>query len=78
MAEKKAARKTFEERMDCVQQILARMESGTAPLEQLLKDYEQGTAVLNEMEKELTEARQRLTVLRRQSDGELAEESLED
>ena len=44
----------------------------------ILKDYEAAGKLLARMEKELAEARQKLTILRAQPDGTLAEEPLEE
>ena len=58
---------TFEERLQQVEALIAKMESGEMPLED----------ALNALEKELTAAQQRLTVLRQQS-GEDVELPMEE
>ena len=57
---------TFEERLQQVEALIAKMESGEA-----------GLNALNALEKELTAAQQRLTVLRQQS-GEDIEVPMEE
>ncbi len=79
MAGKKtAAGGTFETRMAELETLIARMESGEAPLDSILRDYEAAGKLLTQMEKELAEARQKLTILRAQPDGTEREEPLED
>lgn len=57
---------TFEERLQQVEALTAKMESGEMPLEEAMQQYEAGLNALNALEKELTAAQQRLTVLRQQ------------
>lgn len=68
---------TFEERLQQVEALIAKMESGEMPLEEAMQQYETGLNALNALEKELTAAQQRLTVLRQQS-GEDIEVSMEE
>ena len=68
---------TFEERLQQVEALIARMESGEMPLEEAMQQYEAGLNALNALEKELTAAQQRLTVLRQQS-GEDIEVPMEE
>lgn len=68
---------TFEERLQQVEALIAKMESGEMPLEEAMQQYEAGLNALNALEKELTAAQQRLTVLRRQS-GEDIEVPMEE
>ena len=62
---------TFEERLQQVEALIAKMESGEMPLEEAMQQYEAGLNALNALEKELTAAQQRLTVLRQQSGEDL-------
>mgnify|MGYP002584903356 FL=1 len=62
---------TFEERLQQVEALIAKMESGEMPLEEAMQQYEAGLNALNALEKELTAAQQRLTVLRQQSDEDI-------
>ena len=68
---------TFEERLQQVEALIAKMESGEMPLEEAMQQYEAGLNALNALEKELTAAQQRLTVLRHQS-GEDIEVPMEE
>lgn len=68
---------TFEERLQQVEALIAKMESGEMPLEEAMQQYEAGLNALNALEKELRAAQQRLTVLRQQS-GEDVELPMEE
>ena len=68
---------TFEKRLQQVEALIAKMESGEMPLEEAMQQYEAGMNALNALEKELTAAQQRLTVLRQQS-GEDVELPMEE
>lgn len=68
---------TFEERLQQVEALIAKMESGEMPLEEAMQQYEAGLNALNALEKELTAAQQRLTVLRQQN-GEDVEVPMEE
>ena len=68
---------TIEERLQQVEALIAKMESGEMPLEEAMQQYETGLNALNALEKELTAAQQRLTVLRQQS-GEDVEVPMEE
>ena len=68
---------TFEERLQQVEALIAKMESGEMPLEEAMQHYEAGLNALNALEKELAAAQQRLTVLRQQS-GEDIEVPMEE
>ncbi len=68
---------TFEERLQQVEALIAKMESGEMPLEEAMQQYEAGLNALNALEKELTAAQQRLTVLRQQN-GEDVELPMEE
>ena len=68
---------TCEERLQQVEALIAKMESGEMPLEEAMQQYEAGLNALNALEKELTAAQQRLTVLRQQS-GEDIEVPMEE
>lgn len=68
---------TFEERLQQVEALIAKMEIGEMPLEEAMQQYEAGLNALNALEKELTAAQQRLTVLRQQN-GEDIEVPMEE
>ncbi|MBQ8313831.1 MAG: exodeoxyribonuclease VII small subunit [Clostridia bacterium] len=69
---------TFEQQLEAVESLIARMENGSLPLEESMKQYEEGMAMLSAMEKELQAATQRLTVIRQNAAGEDEEVPLED
>ena len=66
---------TFEERLQQVEALIAKMESGEMPLEEAMQQYEAGLNALNALEKELTAAQQRLL---RQQSGEDVELPMEE
>lgn len=68
---------TFEERLQQVEALIAKMESGEMPLEEAMQQYEAGLNALNALDKELTAAQQRLMVLRQQN-GEDVELPMEE
>ena len=69
---------SFEEQLAEVEKLISEMEDGNMPLEETLRHYESGILLLNGLEKELDNVRQRLSVLRTQPDGTLAEEPVEE
>ncbi len=69
---------TFEEQLAAVESLIGKMEGGGMSLEESMKRYEEGVAMLSYMEKELTAAKQRLTVIRKNVSGEEEEVPLED
>ncbi|MCH5286258.1 MAG: exodeoxyribonuclease VII small subunit [Christensenellaceae bacterium] len=76
MAAKK--KQTFEEQLAGVEKLISQMENGGMTLEESLKSYEEGMKALTALEKELAEATQRVTVLRRNTEGEDEEIPLEE
>lgn len=68
---------TFEQQLSEVESLIDLMEGGGLSLDESIKRYEEGVAMLSAMEKELAGASQRLTVIRRQADGQETEEPLE-
>lgn len=77
-AKAKQQEPTFEQQLQQLEERIARMESGGISLEEMLAGYEWCSDVLKKLEQQLAQAQQRLTILRRQEDGSLAEESLEE
>ena len=67
----------MEQRLEQVENLIAALETGKLPLAEALRRYEEGVRALDAVEKELTEAEQRLTILRARADGTEAEEPLE-
>ena len=68
----------FEEKLEAVQQLISRIESGTLPLEESVRRYEEGMNLLKTLDAELQEYSRRLTVLRTGPDGKLQETAMED
>ena len=60
MSEKK---KSFEERLQDVQEIISRIEEGKLPLEDSVKQFEEGMKTLSALDEELKDMNRRLTVL---------------
>lgn len=76
MAAKK--KPTFEEQLAGVETLIGEMESGGLSLEESLRRYEEGMKALATLEKELSDAAQRVTVLRKAADGTEREIPLEE
>ena len=55
--------KTFEEKLQGVQEIVSRIEEGKLPLEDSVKQYEEGMKTLAGLDEELKDMNRRLTVL---------------
>ncbi len=68
----------FEEKLEAVQQLISRIESGTLPLEESVQRYEEGMNLLKTLDAELQEYSRRLTVLRTGPDGSMQETAMED
>jgi len=56
-------KKSFEEKLQDVQEIIARIEEGKLPLEDSVKQFEEGMKALSSLEEELKDMNRRLTVL---------------
>ena len=69
---------TFEEQLAGVEALISQMEGGGLPLEESLRRYEEGMKALAALEKELSEAQQKVTVLRQAMDGTDEEIPLEE
>ena len=77
MSEKDTGEKlSFEERLQQVQDMTARIETGAMPLEDSVKEFERGTKILAELENELNDMQRRLTVLRDGKESEMAHENV--
>ena len=57
------AKKSFEERLQDVQEINSRIEEGKLPLEDSVKQFEEGMKTLSALDEELKDMNRRLTVL---------------
>ena len=65
-------KKSFEEQLQDVQEIIARIEEGKLPLEDSVKQFEAGMKTLAALEEELKDMSRRLTVLQDGKEQELA------
>ena len=74
MAEKK---KTFEQAMTRLEEIVALLEKGEAPLEESLKLFEVGTGLMKQCSTLLDKAEQKVTKLTAGADGQPVEEPLD-
>ena len=72
--EKKAL--SFEERLQQVQEITVRIESGALPLEDAVKEYERGMKMLGELDGELSDMNRRVTVLQNGRETEAPHEDI--
>lgn len=63
MSEQQETR-SFEERLQDVQELTEGIESGKLSLEDSVRRYEAGMKILGELDQELQEMKRRLTVLR--------------
>ena len=61
-------KKSFEEKLQDVQEIISRIEEGKLPLEDSVKQFEEGMKTLSALDEELKDMNRRLTVL--QDSGE--------
>ena len=68
MTEKK---KSFEESLQEVQDIITRIEEGKLPLEDSVKQFEEGMKTLSALDEELKEMNRRLTMLQDGKEQEL-------
>ena len=64
-------KKSFEERLQDVQEIISRIEEGKLPLEESVKQFEEGMKVLSGLDEELKDMNRRLTVLQDGKEQEL-------
>lgn len=68
-----AAKKTFEENMARLEEIVARLEKGDAALGDSMTLFEEGTKLVNLCRKELDTAEQKVVKLSKGADGESVE-----
>ena len=64
-------KKSFEESLQEVQEIITRIEEGKLPLEDSVKQFEEGMKTQAALDEELTEMNRRLTVLQDGKEQEL-------
>ena len=65
-------KKSFEERLQEVQEIITRIEEGKLPLEDSVRQFEEGMKTLSALDEELKDMNRRLTVLQDGKEQELA------
>ena len=70
--------KSFEERLQDVQEIISRIEEGKLSLEDSVKQFEDGMKTLSALDTELKDMNRRLTVLRDGQELNMQGESNED
>ena len=66
----------FEEKLQQVQDLTARIESGELPLEDSVKEFERGMKILGELTAELEGMNRRLTVLQNGKETEAPDENV--
>ncbi len=64
-----AAKKTFEENMARLEEIVGKLEKGDAPLSDSLKLFEEGTKLIDQCRTELDKAEQQVVKLMKGPDG---------
>ena len=65
-----AKKETFEQAMSRLEEIVRRLESGEEPLDQAMKLFEEGAKLAAQCEERLVSARQKLTILSEDAQGE--------
>ena len=64
-----AAKKTFEENMTRLEEIVGKLEKGDAPLSDSLKLFDEGTKLIAQCRSELDKAEQQVVKLMKGPDG---------
>ncbi len=64
-------KKSFEEKLQEVQEIISRIEEGKLPLEDSVRQFEAGMKTLSELDEELKDMNRRLTVLQNGKEQEI-------
>ena len=64
-------KRSFEEKLQAVQEIINRIEEGKLPLEDSVKQFEEGMKTLSALDEELKDMNRRLTVLQDGREQEL-------
>ena len=64
-------KKSFEAKLQDVQEIITRIEEGKLPLEDSVKQFEEGMKTLSALDEELKDMNRRLTVLEDGKEQEL-------
>ena len=66
-------KKSFEDRLQEVQEIISRIEEGKLPLEDSVRQFEEGMKTLAALDEELKDMSRRLTILQDGKEHEMAE-----
>ena len=67
------AKKTIEQAIKQLEQIVQDLESGDMPLEKAIKKFEEGVQLSKFCSQKLDETEKRITILMQSSDGNIAE-----
>ena len=67
------AKKTLEQAMKKLEQIVQDLESGDMPLEKAIKKFEEGVQLSRFCSKKLDETEKRITILVQNPDGQISE-----
>jgi len=67
------AKKTIEQAMKQLEQIVQDLESGEMPLEKAIKTFEEGVQLSKFCSQKLDETEKRITILMQNSDGKISE-----
>ena len=67
------AKKTFEQAIKQLEQVVQDLESGDMPLEKAIKTFEDGIQLSKFCSEKLDETEKRITILMQDSDGKLSE-----
>jgi len=72
------AKKTFEQAMKQLEQIVQDLESGDMPLEKAIKKFEEGIQLSKYCTEKLDESEKRITILMQDAAGNVTEKSFDD
>ena len=67
---------SFEERLQEVQELTGKIESGELPLEDCVREYERGMKILAELDNELNNMNRRISVLQNGEETEISHENI--
>jgi exodeoxyribonuclease VII small subunit len=68
------AKKTFEQSMKRLEEIVQELESGDLPLEKAIKKFEEGIQLSKFCSKKLDETEKKITILMEESEGNITEQ----
>lgn len=77
MTRQKPATPDFEGALAELESIVQRLEQGEVPLEESLRQFERGVQLARSCQKALRQAEQKIRVLAKDADGEVAERDFE-